>query len=158
MKRVRGSVYLMEDTVTLRPYIGSTQVPLEIRFRRHKSSARHGGNSDIYKAMREHTFTMTLLELVECDHVSELRQREDHYMALHDSINNGYNCNRAFVSAEQRVGVIRSYKRKFYKNNKAKIRQSKSKKVQCPTCGTYGWHSATSRHERTAMHARLNVD
>jgi hypothetical protein len=90
-------------------------------------------------------------------------------MAVHDSINNGYNTYRAVVTPDQRPEIQRLYKAKYYKNNqitmkkykelnKVAIRKRDSKKVQCHTCGTYTWHSHVLRHKRTAMHARLSLD
>jgi ribosomal protein L44E len=153
-----GEIYLMKNTVTGLPYVGSTINKIAGRMNTHLNFARNNKKSKLYTAMREHTFTIELLELFQYEHKNELRHREDHYISLHDSINNGYNSNRAFISADQRVERDRGYHKKHRIVNKFKIRKKQAEKIQCTTCGTYGSRSANFIHKRTAMHARLNVD
>jgi hypothetical protein len=156
--RLHGSVYKMTNLTTGLPYVGSTKLTLELRFTKHLSAARKGGTNKLCVALRANTFTIELLELFEYDHIYELRQREDHFIAVHNSVIGGYNTYRAFVSDKQRLEEGRALAIQYFKNNKAAIKKRVSRKVQCTACGTHGWRGNVSHHEKTAMHARLNVD
>mgnify|MGYP006228346825 FL=1 len=88
-----GYIYKISNNKTGETYIGQTTIARPIkRWRAHISHSRKGTNKNpLYRDMRilgEEHFTF---EVIESTLDMNLNKREQYYMDLHDSINNGYN-------------------------------------------------------------------
>ena len=93
----KGKIYMISNEVTNLKYIGSTTLPLNIRFNRHKTHSKQG-LTKLCKEMGEfgsEFFEIELLEKFPCDNKLELETREGEYIIEYDTINNGYNANQA---------------------------------------------------------------
>lgn len=96
-----GKVYRITNTVNDKVYIGSTLGSLSHRFHRHVQKIKTGFK--LQQAMSElgsENFRIELLQNFHCNTRDELREQEHRFIVLFDSINKGYNTNRAYVSKE----------------------------------------------------------
>lgn len=92
-----GKIYIIKNTENDRAYVGSTCDTLNKRFSNHKLSINHERSSKkkLYVAMRDigpDKFYIELIELFPCEHVTQLRAREAHWIRQcksHDEF--GYN-------------------------------------------------------------------
>lgn len=86
-----GRIYIIENDVNNRVYIGQTVYTLIERFYGHRYLANKQVDTKIYRAMNEigiEHFKIRLLE--ECE-VAKLNEREAYYICKYNSYNNGYN-------------------------------------------------------------------
>ena len=84
-------IYKLVNTVNDKVYIGQTTKSLEERFRGHLSSAKTL-DTKLYRAMRELGCDKFSIELVcEAKSKTELNDLEIYYIALYNSVENGYN-------------------------------------------------------------------
>lgn len=89
-----GVVYLIENTVNGKKYVGMTTITASARFKSHCKSAEGGSNFRIHAAIRKYgsdNFTVTVLE--NTDKRSELYSLERKWIRYYDSMNYnlGYN-------------------------------------------------------------------
>ena len=88
---MKGSIYIIRNTINDKVYIGQTTQTINIRFTNHKMASRTGEDTKFYRAMRkygENNFYPELLEEVE---VKDLNDRERYWIKYYDSYYNGYN-------------------------------------------------------------------
>lgn len=88
---MKGSIYIIKNTINDKVYIGQTTQTINIRFANHKMASRIGEDTKFYRAMRkygEENFYPELLEKVE---VENLNDRERYWIKYYDSYYNGYN-------------------------------------------------------------------
>lgn len=83
-------VYLITNLVTGDTYVGKTIKNIEHRFSAHLYNARSGGNTNLYKAIKDHgeeSFKVSLLEEIQGD-LEDLNEREIFWIA---KLNPSYN-------------------------------------------------------------------
>lgn len=88
---MKGSIYIIRNTINDKVYIGQTTQTIGIRFTNHKMASRTGEDTKFYRAMRKHgeeNFYPELLERVEAE---DLNDRERYWIKYYDSYYNGYN-------------------------------------------------------------------
>lgn len=88
---MKGSIYIVKNTINDKVYIGQTTQTIGIRFTNHKMASRTGEDTKFYRAIRkygEDNFYPELLEEVE---VKDLNDRERYWIKYYDSYYNGYN-------------------------------------------------------------------
>lgn len=91
-----AKIYIIRNKINDLIYIGATINLISKRFTEHKGNAVNNRfiNSKLYKAMNElghDNFYIEIIEYFSCKNVEKLHEREDGYISLYDSINNGYN-------------------------------------------------------------------
>jgi len=87
---MRYKVYLIENSVNSKKYVGYTSTTLKHRFYQHTRS-----DKPIGKAIRLHgkeCFTIRMIE--ECDDLTEVLQLEQKWVAHYQSFGSGYNCTK----------------------------------------------------------------
>ncbi len=80
-------------------YIGQTKRSLDLRLQEHKSAwqrwnqdkSRYGSVKLYYAFNNQHPDEWTAEILCECNSLEELNEKEEYYISLYDSVNNGYN-------------------------------------------------------------------
>ena len=85
-----GYIYMIENNINHKKYIGQTKTPLEVRWKKHISNAN---TSKIGIAGAIHKYgvnNFTFKEIVKCD-ISELDELEKYYIKKYDTYYNGYN-------------------------------------------------------------------
>ena len=99
---MNGCIYLVENDVNDKKYVGQTTQSIGKRWSEHKDHANHEGrrghNSLLETAMREigqEHFTVVELESIESENKEEvhafLNERERYYISYYDTYYNGYN-------------------------------------------------------------------
>ena len=86
-------------------YIGSTTSNLKDRFNLHKSFSRKFPKIKLYEHMNKlglENFEINLVSVVNCNSRAELLDREDHYIKLFNTVQNGLNSNYARMNAERK--------------------------------------------------------
>lgn len=109
-----GIVYLITNTINGKKYVGSTTKTLEERMRGHTEDMNRKNKSHypLYKDMKTHgitAFTIDTIMTMKYFDIKELWMVEDAYIAIHDSINNGYNMK--FNSIQHKRQTYKPYKR-----------------------------------------------
>lgn len=88
-----GFIYCITNNINGSKYIGKTTRTIEERFQEHKRDAYREKTEirPLYRAMRKYgpeNFSITLIEKVE---LSQLEEREKHWIEYYDTYSNGYN-------------------------------------------------------------------
>ena len=86
-----GYIYLINNNVNNKKYIGQTIKSIEQRWKEHIHKMHLCNDRPLYKAMEKyglHNFTITLIE--EVDEIL-LNEREKYWIQYYDSFNKGYN-------------------------------------------------------------------
>lgn len=89
------SIYIVENTINHKKYIGYTSQSLKKRFSQHASSKKPIGNA-IKKYGKSH-FTISLIEM--CDTMDSALEQEKKWISYHKSFEEGYNCSRGGESS-----------------------------------------------------------
>lgn len=88
---MKGSIYIIKNTINDKVYIGQTTQTINIRFTNHKMASRTGEDTKFYRAMRKHGEENFYPELLEKVEVENLNDRERYWIKYYDSYYNGYN-------------------------------------------------------------------
>ena len=88
---MKGSIYIIRNTINDKVYIGQTTQTIGIRFTNHKMASRTGEDTKFYRAMRKHGEENFYPELLEQVEVEDLNDREKYWIKYYDSYYNGYN-------------------------------------------------------------------
>ena len=88
---MKGSIYIIRNTINNKVYIGQTTQTIGIRFTNHKMASRTGEDTKFYRAMRKHGEENFYPELLEQVEVEDLNDRERYWIKYYDSYYNGYN-------------------------------------------------------------------
>lgn len=88
---MKGSIYIIKNTVNNKVYIGQTTQTIGIRFTNHKMASRTGEDTKFYRAMRKHGEENFYPELLEQVEIENLNDREKYWIKYYDSYYNGYN-------------------------------------------------------------------
>lgn len=88
-------VYKITNSLNGKSYIGQSK-DIKKRFNTHKSAINRSlddprGQGPLYDAMRKYGVDNFVFEVLEECSESELDEREEYYISLYDSVNNGYN-------------------------------------------------------------------
>lgn len=113
---LKGYIYKVVNRITNEIYIGSTELSLIQRFRRHKACSNK--NSKLYKNMKLHgkdNFYIELIEEIYKDNDKCLKEIEAEYIIKFDTINNGLNCNlpNGKISFEDKKNYHKEYMRQY---------------------------------------------
>lgn len=89
---MKGFIYIIRNTINNEVYIGQTRTSVNQRWSEHLRHARYG-DQIINRAMRKYGVDKFYIETLEICEVSELDEREIHYIDLYDSTDKskGYN-------------------------------------------------------------------
>jgi len=118
-----GFIYLIKNkNISDCVYIGHTKKHVKLRFSYHiinaygnkKSKQKYAKLYIFMKKYDPEDFDYEILEKVEYIEKKELRIKEDAYITLYNSIENGLNKNRAYLTDEE----IKEYAKKYYIKNK----------------------------------------
>lgn len=119
-------------------YVGSTtKRTLAERMSGHRSSCRAGIISQIYQVMRTHGiehFQILLIENYPCNSKDELCVRERYWMDQLNSINNGWNMLRSYVTPQE------TKETRALSTTQSHARIIEEKKYSCDLCN-YAFHS-----------------
>lgn len=88
---MKGSIYIIRNTINDKVYIGQTTQTIGIRFTNHKMASRAGEDTKFYRAMRKHGEENFYPEFLERVEVEDLNDRERYWIKYYDSYYNGYN-------------------------------------------------------------------
>ena len=88
---MKGSIYIIRNTINDKVYIGQTTQTINIRFTNHKMANRTGEDTKFYRAMRKHGEDNFYPELLEEVEIKDLNDRERYWIKYYDSYYNGYN-------------------------------------------------------------------
>jgi len=110
-----GKIYKLVNDVNDIIYIGSTTQPLYKRFDWHKRRSRNesGKKVKLYRAISEigiDHFKIVLIEEYPCENRQQLFARETEMIIRFDSIKNGYNMIKSYVSDEEYAEWLKKYK------------------------------------------------
>lgn len=86
-------IYLIENKINNKIYIGLTKNTLEKRWKQHFNKAlKNDCNTPFYNAIRKYGIDCWNMKVVfECENTEIAKQKEIEYISLYDSYNNGYN-------------------------------------------------------------------
>lgn len=105
-------IYLIENLINNKKYVGQTVKSIEDRFRGHVLSTNSNSNLHLHKAMRKYGIeNFSIREIDEASSYEELLLREQYWIDLLDTFNTGYN---------QTLGGEGSYGRLVSEESKAK--------------------------------------
>ncbi len=147
-------------------YIGSSCVPLEIRYSEHKRHAKRHPNLYRYKHFNEVGWDNVKIELIldcPCDNRLQLREFEDIEIRKYKDNPGCVNDIYAVRDKEERKAYNREYGKKHYEINKDKILEKQKEyyntikdtlkeKHKCNICGGRYTLSNKLKHERTKKH------
>lgn len=86
-----GNVYVIENLINDKPYVGQTRKDLDSYMKSHVNRAKLGSNRAIHNAIRKYgAENFVYYSLIKC-HVDDLNEFEYHYIFELDSYRNGYN-------------------------------------------------------------------
>jgi|LGVE01.1.fsa_nt_gb transposase len=90
---MKGSIYIIRNTVNEKVYIGQTKYPIKKRFKEHlKASKDKTKNAKFQLVLREYGVDKFYVELLEENiELNETDKKEKHYIKKYDSYINGYN-------------------------------------------------------------------
>lgn len=89
-----GNLYIVTNSINTKVYIGKTYTSLEERWKRHIRDAfrtDRENNTKFYNALRKYGPEQFKIELIAQFDECILEQKEQEYIAKHNSFNNGYN-------------------------------------------------------------------
>ncbi len=132
-------MYLITNTVNDKKYVGSTKHKLERRMLGHRHDATRKPDIKLYAAMNADgadAFTIEPILQMKFFDIKELLAVEDAYIAIYNSINEGYNCKYNTITHSPSNDT--EYRRVYYKT-----------KVECKTCNKLVSRKHMSQHVRT---------
>lgn len=85
---MKGYIYLIENKINEKKYIGKTYLNIEKRWKQHCNDSRRF-NRPLYQAMEKYGIeNFSIKEIEYCDNLEE---REKYWISFYDSYHNGYN-------------------------------------------------------------------
>jgi len=121
-----GYIYAIQNNINDCKYIGHSTNNLIIRFASHILQAYCNKKNTkqkyakLYNFMKEHnpeSFRIVLLEIIKYNDKKELKIKENNYIMLHDSINNGYNKNKPILTKLEKKEYKNRMNKLFRQNN-----------------------------------------
>ena len=128
---LKSSIYMLICHSTGQKYIGSTDLPIELRFRIHKShykrylnhKASYISSVEVFKENNAH---LILLEEVDLT-LNDLSEREAFYIQSFNCINKNKPCKHLYSQD------YKQYYRDYYKKNKENLKQKRINKKHAST-------------------------
>ena len=175
-KYENGKIYSIRNWVDDDVYIGSTTQPLSKRFEKHRSNCKSEDkkNRKLYHKMNEigvEQFYIELIEKVECEDISELRQKEGEWIRKIGSLNyqiagrtlQEKNATYYQNNREKCTQMSKDWKERnkehhaqvsaqYYQDNKDEINEKRNKPNNCECGGKYttthkAEHFRSKRHQ-----------
>ena len=88
---MKGSIYVIKNTINDKVYVGQTTKKLSVRFNNHKAASRTGEDTKFYRAIRKYGEENFYIELLEEVDVKDLNTKEIYWIKHYNSYYNGYN-------------------------------------------------------------------
>lgn len=89
---MKGSIYLVRNTVNDKVYVGQTTQPVECRFKQHLKLLKTNECQAISRAIQKYGKDSFCYEVLEEEiNLNLLDDREEYYIQKYDSLNKGYN-------------------------------------------------------------------
>jgi group I intron endonuclease len=99
-------VYLIENNLNKKKYIGYTKYTIEKRWKQHCNRSIKNINTPFYNAIKKYGMEVwTLSTLCECYSADEAKEKEIYFIEKYDTYNNGYN---ATLGGDGNKGIIMS--------------------------------------------------
>lgn len=134
-----GYIYLIENTLNQKKYVGQTKQRLSKRIYQHFQQARLGAETPLYHALRK--YSRDTFRIVTLEETDLLDERERHYIELYNTYEEGYNCDKGGQ------GTVSSG---FKHSEETRRKMSASKKGKpSHRKGKTGIHSAESNRKRS---------
>lgn len=86
-----GHIYVIKNSINSKLYIGQTTQDVEIRFKQHLKCLKSNSIQLISKAIKKYGKSYFYVEILEECLIEELNAKEEYYINLYNSFNNGYN-------------------------------------------------------------------
>lgn len=113
-------IYVITNTTNGKKYVGMTDAPLNVRWRRHQTAARNGKNTYFCNAIRKYGPDVFVLEILcTCEVKDEAVRLEKEYIQIFDS----HNPNKGYNLTDGGEGVWG-----WRHSKEAKLKMSKAKK------------------------------
>jgi group I intron endonuclease len=87
-----GYIYLIENTLNQKKYVGQTKQRLSQRVYQHFQQAKKGVETPLYHALRK--YSRDTFKIVTLEETDLLDEREQHYIELYNTYKEGYNCDK----------------------------------------------------------------
>ena len=87
----KGFIYIIKNKINSKVYIGQTTQTVEIRFKQHLKCLKSNSVQLISKAIKKYGKSSFYVEMLEECLIEELNTKEEYYIELYNSFNNGYN-------------------------------------------------------------------
>jgi hypothetical protein len=157
-----GKIYKIVSDQTDKIYIGSTtKTYLSQRMDYHRSDYKKWKNGKhhyvtSFDIVKYDDAEIVLIENFPCKTKDELHQKERQIIEQNKNVcvnKNNPIGTLADLRQQQREWNYRNIEKikKYYKDNKEKIRKKKSQQIQC-TCGIYYSHTNRARHLKSNVH------
>ena len=113
-------IYVIENTINLKKYVGQTSKDLELRWSRHKRASEYSKNMPIGAALRKHgKENFSIRELERVDSMEDANLREIYWANFYNSFSpNGYNLK---AGGRLHAQTSEETKRRISESNKGKI-------------------------------------
>ena len=87
---MKGYVYLIENKINQKVYVGKTYLTIQERWKEHIHEANKGTNRPLYKAIRK--YGVGSFTIIEIEHTENCEEREKYWIQFYNSYGkNGYN-------------------------------------------------------------------
>ena len=86
-----GYIYLIENTVTGKQYIGKTENTITYRFSQHRRDAKRGCEYHLHRSMRKHGDENFIIKIIYIGPTEKLSDLEIFYIDKFNTFKNGYN-------------------------------------------------------------------
>ncbi len=128
-------IYIIENRISNKKYVGQTVKSIEERFRGHVLSTNSNSNLHLHKAMRKYGIeNFSIKEIDEASSYEELLLKEQYWINLLDTFNNGYNQTLGgegsygrSVSNDSRIKASTSLKEYYSDHKNRKLTSEKTK-------------------------------
>ena len=117
---MKGQVYSIKSHQTTDIYVGSTIIPLKIRFSVHKNKSKTKKTSASEMFKYEDVY-IELIEEIECNSLKELHSRERYYIENMNCINKNIPTRTQPEYREANKEKIQKINKQYYIDNKEKI-------------------------------------
>ena len=86
-----GFIYIIKNRINDKVYIGQTTQTVEVRFQQHLKCLKSNAVQIISKAIKKYGKSNFYVEILEECSIEELNIKEEYYIELYNSFNEGYN-------------------------------------------------------------------
>lgn len=163
-----AKIYKITSSQITKCYIGSTTVPLSIRFSQHKHRYLKGNsNASANKLLQFNDAKIELIEDFPCKSKNELFEREGFWIKQFDTINNrtaGRTRTQYYLDNKDKINIqaklyhqnnlakMKKVHKTYYENNKDEINKVRGTKITCYVCNREFRKDHISKHNKTKIH------